>query len=593
MLKSKKKLPGQILSLFFSLVLIIMSMTVAFAATALTTANVSQWPTLSYNNADGTMYYGQVLGEAISINDDEIVLDSSGNQVAGHFEFIDPTIRTAAGNNVKAHIKFVPDNTEEYTGFEKKRSSLTYNVTATNLKYVDEADRPSVVTEVEQGTKLSEITISGGKVYNPYYPEEPNALAAYWGWVNPDEAVNESGEYEAVLYVTDGSYAAFTTKIQVNLEKQIAVPQIEDKPFLEIYYDPNVKYSNYELVGGKAVDKDTGSEIEGTFSYTDEWVNFVPHPSHTEIDVVFTPNDAETYAPVEFKIPVTVNKGTVKFVDESGNDIVPEITLDRILEVGNDLNGYLKPYLNASCSFNYEETEGYGEKIRPGTHEYTVKTIIDDPNYERYGTLTFKVTVNKQKVTATVKNVVGGKQIYIEGGDIYHLNGTFKVKYSIGDKEAGIIEGVEFNKPFELKQNKSGIYTYDIVYEGTADDYYDVTVVAESEEIRLKHNVKVNGGEATVYTYGDMVTVKAPAHEKPYYVFAGWGDSAFSEDGEVSDTITFSMPDEDIELEATYEFSLKAFFEYIFSLIVDFFAKIAEFLQLQKVCDFFAGIFAV
>ena len=57
----------------------------------LTKSNITQYPTISFKNADGKFYAGQMVGDGLIINDDEIVTDASGNQVAGHFEFIDLT----------------------------------------------------------------------------------------------------------------------------------------------------------------------------------------------------------------------------------------------------------------------------------------------------------------------------------------------------------------------------------------------------------------------------------------------------------------------------------------------------------------------
>lgn len=591
MTNTQKHVISKALACFLAFLIFIMSISFAFAAepVALSESNVSVWPT-----ASGEIYYGQKVSEGISLSGGTVTTDgtSTGVVIPGHFEFLDPDARPSLG---VASLKFVPEDTQSYIGFEVEYAwDVMFTINKTTPILVDE-NNPPIATEVEAGAKLSTSTLSGGQICNPFYPEESAALAGKWKWSKGTTIVNESGYYEARITVTN--YNRITQMVYVRIAGEIPETTIVEAPTVPtLTYDGFSKWGDINLEGGKAALKIEGTEVEGTFSVTEVWKDLSVKVGSYEIDVVFTPADPEAALPYSFKIPVTVNKGTVKFVDESGEEIVPEITIDRVLEVGDDLNGYLKPYLNASCSFNYEETEGYGEKIKPGTHEYTVKTIIDDPNYERYSTLTFKIVLNKEKVNAKVKNVVGGKQIYIEGGDTYHLNGNFDVKYFIDGKEAGIIEDVEFNKPFEFVQNESGVYTYEIVYNGTEDDYYDITVITEAEDIKLQHQVKVVGQEPVTYTYGEPVTITPPAHEKPYYVFAGWDVKSgiiLPSSEEPVETIDITMPDNDIEIEATYEFSITAFFEYIFSLIVDFFAKIAEFLQLQKVCDFFAGIFAV
>ena len=99
----------------------------AAEAEVLTSANITQYPTISYKNADGKYYAGQTVGDGLIINDDEIVTDANGNQVAGHFEFIDTTATNELSGNGRADLKFVPDDTNSYTGFEYARCrNVTY-----------------------------------------------------------------------------------------------------------------------------------------------------------------------------------------------------------------------------------------------------------------------------------------------------------------------------------------------------------------------------------------------------------------------------------------------------------------------------------
>lgn len=574
-----KKTFSRALSVILTVLMLASVMPMAFAASpvALSASNVTEWPTVSYINGE-CMYFGQTVGEAVSLEGG--IVKYNDVVVSGHFEHIDPSsFPTGSGTN-RANIKFVPDDESAYIGFESKRSRyVKYDVIQVTPVFVDEANDPLIASEIEAGSTLSTSILSGGKVTNPYNAEEPKLLAAVWEWVYPNTIVNESGYYDAII--GPGGYEAIIKSVYVKIAGDVPTSSIDEYPSVSVTYNPNQKWGEVNLEGGKAVISDTTTEVPGTFAIADKWKDETPLTTHTAIDVVFTPNDETVALPLEFKLPVTVNPGVVKFVDESGNETIPEITIDRVLEVGDDLNGYLKPYLNASCSFNYEETEGYGEKIKPGTHEYTVKTIIDDPNYERYGTLTFKIVLNKEKVNAKVKNVVGGKQIYIEGGDTYHLNGNFDVKYFIDGKEAGIIKDIKLNEKFEIKQNKSGVYTYEIVYNGTEDDYYDITVITEAEDIKLQHQVKVVGQEAVTYKYGDTVTINAPAHEKPYYEFTGWVNESgitLSDEQRSAESINTTMPDNDIELEVTYKFNFSLFIKYIFDVICSWFAKIAAFI---------------
>lgn len=573
-----KKTFNRALSVILAVLMFASVMPMAFAAgpIELTEANVSEWPV-----ANGEIWYGQKISDGITLSGGVVTSDgtSNGTVIPGKFEFVNIDYKPTSGGQTPANLKFVPEDAQNYLGFELEYAwNVLYTVKYVTPVLVDE-NNPPVATEVEAGARISTSKLSGGAVKNPITNEVIED--AVWKWSSSRTKVNESGYYPAKLSTSSSGYDVLTMDIYVRIAGDTPETEIKINPTVILNYDPNLKWENVEFNGGKAVIKGTSTEVSGSFSVTEKWRNVTPLTTHTEVDVKFTPDDETQALPVEFKLPVTVNAATVKFVDESGNEIVPEITIDRILTVGDDLNGYLKPYLNASCSFNYEETEGYGEKIKSGTHEYTVKTISDDPNYERYSTLTFKIVLNKEKVNAKVKNVVGGKQIYIEGGDTYHLNGNFDVKYFIDGKEAGIIEDVEFNKPFKFVQNESGVYTYEIVYNGTEDDYYDITVITEAEDIKLQHQVKVAGQEPITYTYGEKVTVTAPAHEKPYYEFTGWVNESgitLTDEQRSAESISTTMPDNDIELEATYKFNFSLFIKYIFDVICSWFAKIAAFI---------------
>ena len=129
------------------------------AVETLSANNVTQWPTITYNRPDGKMYFGQTLAEGITINDDEIVLDASGNQVAGHFEWFKPTLIQTYGENGKANLKFVPDDTSIYKGFTKLKSPVTFSVQNTQLVLIDENNPPVAVSQVVKGGTLSTVAV--------------------------------------------------------------------------------------------------------------------------------------------------------------------------------------------------------------------------------------------------------------------------------------------------------------------------------------------------------------------------------------------------------------------------------------------------
>lgn len=578
----------KLVSIFLTILIVSLTVPVAFAATeTLSTSNVKTWPTLSYNNPDGKMYYGQTLAEGITINDDEVVLDASGNQVAGHFVFIDSTIMPDASTSTKAHLQFVPDDTDAYSGFQKKRSVVTYSVEPTTLVLVDENNPPVAASTIEQGAMLSTVKIIGGEVKNPYNESESEAANATWYWVNPKAIVTESGEYEAKL-LTSSSYVTFTTMIQVNLEKTVAIPSISENPVVEIEYTPNTKWGDITLNGGKAVitnDDGTTSEIAGTFSVADSWKTTTITASCTEIGAVFTPDDTDSVMAIDFKLPVTVNKAVPAFKtdDESG---IPTITMPYGTKLDSSLDHKIKPLIDVGVpvSLAYKDLDGNnlsysGTTPVVGTHEIQVRVNIDNTNYEQFTMLTFNLEITG--FTANCIMVPVGTEGYkiIDQNLAYNATkptGTYTVSYTIdGEKQPDIT--VKYEELFKIDMTQSGKYEYSIKYNEIENDPFEIDSFTFSSEEKLDRNVKI-GDSSQKYTYGDKVSAVAPATDpsmpdKPYYGFAGWEAKGIElTDEQISSPeITFDMPDEDVELNATYKFSMKLFFEWIWQQIVQFF----------------------
>ena len=293
-----KKLLSLLLALMMMLSVVPMY---ASAAEALKATNVTQWPTLSYKSPDGKMYFGQTQTEGLIINDDEIVLDTNGNQVAGYFTFKSPDNIPTPGTNKKLNITFIPENTDEYTGFSKMFSSLTYDVIATTPIYVDEVNDPVIATEVETGATLSSSTLSGGAMTNPYNSEEPNILARSWEWTDTTTIVNESGYYEAIF--APSGYTPVTAQVYVKIAGSIPETEIIETPTItDFTYNPNITWKDIEINGGKAILKVEGTEVAGTFAVADKAKDWVPIAGTHTVPVVFTPNDLEAALPYSFEI---------------------------------------------------------------------------------------------------------------------------------------------------------------------------------------------------------------------------------------------------------------------------------------------------
>ena len=561
-----------------ALALIALSVVSAFAATALKTSNVTQWPTLSYKNEQTTVYFGQTIEDALVINDDEIVVDASGNQVAGHFEFMKPSLISNPGTNIKSNIKFVPDDTETYTGFNKLFSSLTYDVEKVTPIFVDETKDPIVATKVEAGATLSTSTISGGKMTNPYNAEEPNILAASWSWVDSRTVVTESGYYDVHFNVI--GYNEIVKQVYVEVNHAIIETTISETPTIpELTYDSTTKWSDLTLTGGVAVEKDTTNVVEGVFSIADNWKNKVVEVGTHEIDVTFTPNDTEAYSKAECKISVTVNKAPIRFVDENGEDIVPEITVPYGTKF-NDISRLLRPFVKGA-DYTYFVMGDLSSKVcEDGT--YTVKATApsDGAHYEDTD-LTFKIVVEKKKLNPKLYSATG--KLYInDNSAVYYPTGTFTLEYTIDGVEQTPITGIKYNTHFDWNPTKSGDYEYTIIYNEAAEkEYFIIDDFTTNSTIALTWGFKATGSvEGTTYKYGSEVALEAPAtdpakEDKPFYGFVKWedanGNTGLTEEELSNREISFTMPDGDVELNATYKFDFCLCIRYYIQIVVDWF----------------------
>lgn len=552
-------------------------MQIAFAAdsTALSTSNVTEWPTATFINE--AMYFGQKIEDAVTLSGGKV--EYNGQSVAGHFEFIDPAFMPTAFGTQRADIKFVPDDTTLYTGFEAKRCRyVTYTVSKTTPVFVDEINDPLVATKVEAGATLSTSTISGGKMVNPYNPDEPKILARSWEWSSPNTVVTESGYYEAKFI--PGNYNATTAQIYVEIAVDIIESEILTIPTIpELTYDGVTTWNEVVLSGGVAVEKGTTNVIEGTFILHSWWKNTVIDAGNYEIDASFIPNDTEAYTKVDCKIPVTVNKAPIRFVDENGNDIVPEITVPYGTKF-NDISRLLRPFVKGA-DYTYFVMGDLSSKVcEDGTYTIKATAPSDGAHYEDTD-LTFKIVVEKKKLNPKLYSATG--KLYInDNSAVYHPTGTFTLEYTIDGVEQTPITGIKYNTHFDWNPTKSGDYEYTIIYNEAAEkEYFIIDDFTTNSTIALTWGFKATGSvEGTTYKYGSEVALEAPAtdptkEDKPFYGFVKWedanGNTGLTEEELANKEISFTMPDGDVELNATYKFDFCLCIRYYIQIVVDWF----------------------
>ena len=583
---NQKKMSKRVLSFLMAFLFIALSAPFVFAAEPiqLTEANVVTWPTI-----EGELYYGQKLSDGFTLSGGLVTTtgDETGTPVSGTFEFIDPNYVPTSTTGIAA-FKFTPnaEYSDEYLGFEVKYVwDVTYSVKAVTPVLVDENNPPIVAEAVEYDTMLRNVVITGGQMKNPVVPTESSILSKKWTWANARTKVTKSGYYPAKFAAGTSGYEVLETEIYVRIAGETPESEIETLPAIELTYNPDITWDKLTFSGGKAVIIGTSTEVSGTFAPAENWNNVVPTVGNYEIDVKFTPTDETVALPYEFKCPVTVNKAVPAFKsdDESG---IPTITMPYGTKLDSSLDHKIKPLIDVGVpvSLAYKDLDGNnlsysGTTPVVGTHEIQVRVNIDNTNYEQFTMLTFNLEITG--FTANCIMVPVGTEGYkiIDQNLAYNATkptGTYTVSYTIdGEKQPDIT--VKYEELFKIDMTKSGKYEYSIKYNEIENDPFEIDSFTFSSEEKLDRNVKI-GDSIQQYTYGDKVTAVAPATDpsmpdKPYYGFAGWEAKGIElTDEQISSPeITFDMPDEDVELNATYKFSMKLFFEWIWQQIVQFF----------------------
>ena len=532
-------------------------------AVALTTDNVVVWPTTS-----GEIFFGQKLSDGITLNSENTLVTSDGTEngtvIPGKWEFIDTEfVPTAWSKTSKANIKFTPENTNEYIGFEvTKSANVTYVVNKTTPVFVDEINDPIVATDVEQGAKLSTSTLSGGQMKNPYTNEIINKA---WKWSSGSTIVNSTGEYKA-SFGGGSSYNKVEAMITVKCIGTMQETEIVTAPeAVTVEYSASAKNSDLPLVGGKAVIKGTDTEVAGKFSFKapDGAVGTVGEKTKT---IIFTPNDTENYIASEGKMSVTVTKGNYKFVNENGEEIVPELTLpygttfDQHEILGNSLKDLIKDRAQLSGvdvigSLIFEAgdkdtvapvgTNTYNVRVRPynsGTSNYNVTDLQFVLTIEPV-TVEMKLSISIDKEQTINISTVNSNDPYPQGTFDIYVDGVL------------YMEDVKGNFPFD--PGKSGEYDIRMVYNPVENDpcvVEEKTVTwTETYHRNLNRGNLVMGSTATVM-YGKEVKLNANIPEEN---FGGWkitdanGNEVVLEDAVMEGRdITFTMPDFDITVEA-------------------------------------------
>lgn len=554
-----KKLLSLLLALMMMLSVVPMYASAAEPIT-LTEANVTVWPT-----ASGEIYFGQKISDGITLSGGEVQYD--GVVVPGLFEFTDASFVPTSSGSQLGNITFIPEDSSAYQGFVVETAwDVVYQVKKTTPVLVDE-NNPPVATRVEEGAKLSASTISGGLMKNPYNDSEPKVAAGEWEWTNRRTVVTESGYYEAEFYVK--GYEGVTMMVYVGINGDIIETSVSEIPSIpELTYDGITTWNDIALSGGIAVEKDSTNVVEGVFSISDAWKIKVIETGSYEIDATFIPNDTEAYTKVDCKIPVTVNKAPIRFVDENGEDIVPEITVPYGTKY-NDIARLLNPYIKGPEYVYFVMGDLESQLCENGTHTVTATAPSDGAHYEDTE-LTFKIVVEPKVINPKAYSSTEGYYVYDNSG-VYHVEGTFDV-YVNGELIASDVAYHSGKVKWEATEN--GTYTMKWVYNPVENDNFIINDVTTTMNVILPNTITYSGirayilgdngkselSETTERKQGSSVTIGCDAPAFAAWVITDATGNAVDlgiEDLTVTE-ITFVMPDYDIVITTKTELEIAA-----------------------------------
>ena len=251
----------------------------------------------------------------------------------------------------------------------------------------------------------------------------------------------EIGSYTVTITANNSNYKDSAT---ATWSIGLISPVITELPTIEpiTYGQP---LGAVPLTGGKAGNGE--NDVPGTFSWkTPDTVPEVSDSETTEYEVIFTPNDTDHYAPVTFRVKVTVNKA------ESPSDN-PAPTPKEDLTDNGQPQELINPVTVTGGTIEYvigtddstPPTSGWGPNIptaaAPGTY-YVWYKVVGDENHQDSVPKCIIVTIAEAPAptdtpSGYVKDVTGTNEAsgnYTFGQSIVN-NGDLKTLLSLSDDE--------------------------------------------------------------------------------------------------------------------------------------------------------------
>ena len=465
------------------------------------------------------------------------------------------------------------------------------------FRSISEARQPE---RVKTGHPLSDYPLSASNAVLRFANEDGSWAKAYANtalaaeWINPDKVFDEAGSYtEPVkIYVIADPTIWAIVEYTFTVEQGSSIPpaSITTNPTIEspVKYTENMKVSALKLSGGEA-------NVPGTFSFTEPDRSLYV-AENIPVSITFTPADPTQAEAVTFTIPVTVEKGdivvkeapTFTFVYQQNTAMKHRSIVHNAVIEG----GVVEP---SAVTWDWYDVGGMKVKdpqadraLEVGNYQIVVRAMAKDSRNFNIGFFPVNVVIKADETkTFPMKVNLEGNELHIKADTTYGgYGGKGTVTYTVNDTV--VAENADPTVEVVYAIPESGDYTVKAEYTPAENDNYIYKPASQTVKAILPRTVTVNGGSGSgSYKPGDTVRVAFDqASLKKYYEFKGW--KITNAEGETVDvgvsdltqtSISFTMPDEDVTVEATTGFSIQLFFKSIGEMIMNFLMKVVEWIM--------------
>ena len=486
-------------------------------------------------------------------------------------------------------VSFAADVTDVVPVLEKSAENV----------FIYKTVNPTYQEPLEVGSRLGDCTIVKTGVYLKVVDPETDRVTNYLAskcsveFVNKDDTVKNVGTNTEpiIIYVTNDPSIWVKVAYDFEAVQGSGIPEavIEELPEIaSVKYKENLKVSDLEF------SSDGKANVPGTFSFTEpDKTLYVAE--NIPVSVTFTPADPTQAEAVTFTIPVTIEKGDI-VVQEAPTFtyVYSNRTLRNLGTSGAEIqSGIVEP---STVKWDFVGKTGLsGDASDPlalqvldaGT--YTVTARATAGSSFNTGFFPVKVVIKADETKAFPLQVnLAGNELHIKADTTYGLGygGKGTVTYTVNDTV--IAENADPKAEVVYAIPESGDYTVKAEYTPAENDNYIYKPATQTVKAVLPRTVTVNGGSGSgSYKPGDTVSVEFDqASLKKYYEFKGW--KITNAEGETVDvgvsdltqtSISFTMPDEDVTVEATTSFSIQLFFKSIGDSIMAFLMKVVEWIM--------------